>query len=89
MWSCTMALNGLIQKESFSDWVLHGIGHELTAQFGIDHARTFSHYCTFLITVIILKLKKKISTICRKSLDKLKVLIEEKALKGIENGTKV
>lgn len=49
MWSCTMALNGLIQKGVPNDWVIHMIGHELTALYGIDHARTLaiiaeSHY---------------------------------------------
>ena len=49
MWSCTMALNGLIQQGVPSDWTIHMIGHELTALFGIDHARTLaiiteSHY---------------------------------------------
>ncbi|NJB83751.1 iron-containing alcohol dehydrogenase [Wenyingzhuangia aestuarii] len=49
MWSCTMALNGLIQKGVPTDWLVHAIGHELTALYGIDHARTLaviapSHY---------------------------------------------
>lgn len=49
MWCCTMALNGLIGKGVPTDWSVHSIGHELTAQFGIDHARTLaivapSHY---------------------------------------------
>ncbi|QCX38916.1 iron-containing alcohol dehydrogenase [Aureibaculum algae] len=49
MWSCTMALNGLIQQGVPSDWAVHAMGHELTALFGIDHARTLaviapSHY---------------------------------------------
>ncbi len=49
MWCCTMALNGLIQKGVPTDWAIHAIGHELTAQYGIDHARTLaviapSHY---------------------------------------------
>jgi len=42
MWSCTMALNGLIQKGVPSDWATHMIGHELTALYGIDHARTLA-----------------------------------------------
>ena len=42
MWSCTMALNGLIQKGVPTDWAVHAMGHELTAMFGIDHARTLS-----------------------------------------------
>ncbi len=49
MWSCTMALNGLIQQGVPGDWAVHKIGHELTALYGIDHARTLaviapSHY---------------------------------------------
>ena len=49
MWCCTMALNGLIQKGVITDWAVHAMGHELTAHFGIDHARTLaviapSHY---------------------------------------------
>ena len=49
MWSCTMALNGLIQKGVPGDWAVHMMGHELTAMYGIDHARTLavilpSHY---------------------------------------------
>jgi alcohol dehydrogenase YqhD (iron-dependent ADH family) len=42
MWSCTMALNGLIQKGVPTDWATHMIGHELTALYGIDHARTLA-----------------------------------------------
>ncbi|MFM9988748.1 iron-containing alcohol dehydrogenase [Flavobacterium sp.] len=42
MWSCTMALNGLIQKGVPSDWATHMIGHELTALYEIDHARTLA-----------------------------------------------
>ncbi len=49
MWCCTMALNGLISKGVVTDWAVHAMGHELTARFGIDHARTLaiiapSHY---------------------------------------------
>lgn len=49
MWSCTMALNGLIQQGVPTDWAIHAMGHELTALYGIDHARTLailteSHY---------------------------------------------
>ena len=42
MWSCTMALNGLIQKGVPSDWATHMIGHELTALYSIDHARSLA-----------------------------------------------
>ena len=42
MWSCTMALNGLIQKGVPTDWSIHAVGHELTAAYNIDHARTLA-----------------------------------------------
>ena len=42
MWCCNMALNGIIQKGVPNDWSIHGIGHELTAAYGIDHARTLA-----------------------------------------------
>lgn len=42
MWSATQALNGLIGVGVPQDWASHMIGHELTGNFGIDHARTLS-----------------------------------------------
>ena len=42
MWSCTMALNGLISLGVPTDWATHSIGHELTAFFGLDHAVTLA-----------------------------------------------
>lgn len=42
MWSCTMALNGLLNKGVPVDWASHMIGHELTALYEIDHAMTLA-----------------------------------------------
>ncbi|SUO97797.1 iron-containing alcohol dehydrogenase [Suttonella ornithocola] len=42
MWAATMALNGLIGAGAVQDWSVHAIGHELTALYGIDHARTLA-----------------------------------------------
>jgi NADP-dependent alcohol dehydrogenase len=42
MWCCTMALNGLLNKGVPTDWATHMIGHELTALYNIDHARTLA-----------------------------------------------
>lgn len=42
MWSATVALNGWISTGVPQDWATHGIGHELTAFHGIDHARTLA-----------------------------------------------
>jgi alcohol dehydrogenase YqhD (iron-dependent ADH family) len=42
MWAATMALNGLIGVGVPQDWSSHMIGHELTALYGIDHARSLT-----------------------------------------------
>ena len=42
MWAASMALNGLIGAAVPQDWSTHLIGHELTALYGIDHARTLA-----------------------------------------------
>lgn len=42
MWSATNALNSLIGCGVPQDWATHRIGHELTALYGTDHARTLS-----------------------------------------------
>jgi NADP-dependent alcohol dehydrogenase len=42
MWTATLALNGLIAAGVPEDWSTHMIGHELTALYGIDHARTLA-----------------------------------------------
>ena len=61
MWSCTMALNGLIQKGVVSDWSIHAIGHELTALYGIDHARTLAIICPSLYRYKIEAKKDKLA----------------------------
>lgn len=42
MWVATLALNGLIGAGVPQDWATHMIGHELTAKYDIDHARTLA-----------------------------------------------
>lgn len=42
VWCATMALNGLIGAGVPQDWSIHMIGHEMTALFGIDHAKTLA-----------------------------------------------
>jgi NADP-dependent alcohol dehydrogenase len=42
MWCATSGLNGLIGAGVPQDWTTHMIGHELTAMFGIDHAKTLA-----------------------------------------------
>ena len=40
MWTASLALNGLLGAGVPQDWATHLVGHELTAQFGMDHAQT-------------------------------------------------
>lgn len=42
MWCATHALNGVLRCGVPTDWATHMIGHELTAFYGIDHARTLA-----------------------------------------------
>lgn len=61
MWSCTMALNGLIQKGVSTDWATHMIGHELTALYEIDHARTLAIIAPNLYKVMFTTKKEKLA----------------------------
>lgn len=61
MWSCTMALNGLLNKGVPTDWTTHMIGHELTALYGIDHARTLAIVGPHLYTVLFETKKEKLA----------------------------
>lgn len=42
MWSANQALNGLIGTGVPQDWATHMLGHELTALYGVDHARSLT-----------------------------------------------
>ncbi len=42
MWSANQALNGLIGSGVSQDWATHMLGHELTAFWGVDHARSLA-----------------------------------------------
>ena len=42
MWTATLALNGIVGAGVPQDWATHMIGHELTALYNIDHARTLA-----------------------------------------------
>lgn len=87
MWSCTMALNGLIQKGVPTDWAIHMMGHELTALYGIDHARTLailteSHYTYNLETK-----KEKLAQYAERVWGVTEGNTEEKAKAGIQKTT--
>lgn len=84
MWSCTMALNGLIQKGVPSDWATHMMGHELTALFGIDHARTLAIILPSHYTYNFENKKEKLAQYAERVWNVTEGTLEEKAKAGIE-----
>lgn len=54
MWAATIALNGILATGVPEDWATHRIGHELTALYGLDHAKTLA-----LILPVLWRLKKE------------------------------
>ncbi|SDW17946.1 NADP-dependent alcohol dehydrogenase [Lutibacter oricola] len=87
MWSCTMALNGLIQKGVPSDWAIHMIGHELTALYGIDHARTLAIITESHYTVNFDDKKEKLAQYAERVWNVSEGTLDEKAKAGIEKTT--
>jgi NADP-dependent alcohol dehydrogenase len=51
MWVAAQAMNGLIGAGVPQDWGTHMIGHEITALYGIDHARTLTLVLPSLLNV--------------------------------------
>ncbi len=84
MWSCTMALNGLIQKGVPTDWATHMIGHELTALFEIDHARTLAIIGPNLYRVMFETKKEKLAQYGERVWNIQNKNIEETATEAIE-----
>ena len=87
MWSCTMALNGLIQKGVPSDWAIHMMGHELTALYGIDHARTLAIITESHYKVNLEDKKDKLAQYAERVWNITDGTLEEKAIIGIEKTT--
>lgn len=51
MWTATNALNGTLSPGVPQDWASHDLGHEITALYHIDHARTLSIVLPALLTI--------------------------------------
>jgi NADP-dependent alcohol dehydrogenase len=79
-----MALNGLIQKGVPSDWATHMIGHELTALYEIDHARTLAIIGPNLYKVMFETKKDKLAQYGERVWNNTGNSVEEKAEKAIE-----
>lgn len=84
MWSCTMALNGLIQKGVPTDWATHMIGHELTALFEIDHARTLAIIGPNLYRVMFETKKDKLAQYGKRVWNVADAGVQEMAIEAIE-----
>jgi NADP-dependent alcohol dehydrogenase len=87
MWSCTMALNGLIQQGVPSDWAIHMIGHELTALYGIDHARTLAIITESHYTLNFEDKKEKLAQYAERVWNVSEGTLDEKAKAGIAKTT--
>ncbi len=85
MWSCTMALNGLIQKGVPTDWSIHAIGHELTALYNIDHARTLAIITKSHYTYNFEAKKEKLAQMAERVWDVREGTVEQKAKAAIDH----
>ena len=83
MWCATMALNGLIQKGVPADWATHMIGHELTALYEIDHARTLAIIAPNLYKVLFESKKEKLAQYGERVFNVAGNSIDEKAQNAI------
>lgn len=79
VWSATMALNGLIGAGVPQDWSTHMIGHELTALYGIDHARTLAVVLPHLLRVQKVQKLEKLAQFAERVWDIREGTAEEKA----------
>jgi NADP-dependent alcohol dehydrogenase len=61
MWCASHALNGNLRCGVPTDWSTHMIGHELTALFGIDHARTLAIIAPRLYEIKFSNKKEKLT----------------------------
>ncbi len=94
MWLANQALNGLIGAGVPQDWATHMIGHELTAFYGIDHARTLAVIQPQLLRVMGKEKSEKIAQLGHNVFgivdDNEKVIIEiEKIYQKVGISTKL
>lgn len=84
MWCCTMALNGLIQQGVPGDWAIHTMGHELTALYDIDHARTLAILTPSHYRYNFESKKEKLAQYAERIWNIVERRVDEKAKAGIE-----
>lgn len=84
VWNSSMALNGLIGAGVPQDWSIHLLGHELTAVFGIDHAKTLAVVLPSLWRVRIEQKEEKLAQYAQRVWHITEGTTREKALKAIQ-----
>ncbi|MDR1883877.1 MAG: iron-containing alcohol dehydrogenase [Prevotella sp.] len=85
MWASTWALNGWISCGVPEDWATHMIGHEITAFYGIDHARTLAIVLPGVMTVMKEQKSKKIIRLGHEIFGIQGDDVIEKTIKAVEN----
>ncbi len=83
MWAASQALNGMLRLGVPQDWTSHRIGHELTALYGIDHARTLSIILPAVLKVCSKDKQEKLLQYGERVFGITKGTIEEKVAKAI------
>ena len=83
VWCATMGLNGLIGSGVPQDWSCHMIGHELTAMFAIDHAKTLAILQPAIWTVRLEKKKAKLAQFAERVWNITEGTDEERAILAI------
>lgn len=84
MWAATCALNGMIGVGVAHDWATHGIGHEITALHGLDHAQTLAVVLPGMMKVMFKTKEEKIRRYARNVFD---ISDEEFSMELIVNKT--
>lgn len=98
MWCATQALNGSLRSGVAYDWCTHMIGHELTAFYGIDHARTLAIIAPRLYEIMFADKQEKLTQYGKRvwklqgtdeEIAKQAILLTESFFQGLEIKTKV
>lgn len=86
MWTANQALNGLIGAGVPQDWATHMIGHEITAHYGLDHARSLAVTLPSLLRHQLESKKVKLAQMGRSVFGLVPgIELAERTIKEIEN----
>jgi NADP-dependent alcohol dehydrogenase len=83
MWAATNALNGWIGLGQTQDWMTHSIGHELTAQYNMDHGQTLAVILPSLLFELRESRKEKLLQFATRVFNITEGTDEERVIEGI------